>query len=80
MMCVGAALAGLTDLTFSIPGYAWAFVSRPTARAARCERRFRDPGEPARLQVCAVSTATYLLFIDKLGRESGLNDLGCQGF
>ncbi len=27
-------------------------------------------------QVCALSTAMYLLFIDKLGRESGLNDFG----
>ena len=26
--------------------------------------------------MCAVSTALYLLFIDKLGRESGLNDFG----
>ena len=26
MMCVGAALAGLTDLTYSLPGYFWAMV------------------------------------------------------
>jgi hypothetical protein len=26
MMCIGAALAGLTDLTFSFPGYFWAMV------------------------------------------------------
>lgn len=51
LMSVGAAIAGLTDLTFSLPGYFWVIT-------------------------CAVSTALYLLFISKLGKESGLNDLG----
>jgi hypothetical protein len=50
-MSLGAAIAGLTDVQFSIPGYFW-------------------------VMTCAVSTALYLLFIDKLGRESGLNDFG----
>ena len=51
VMTGGAAIAGFTDLTFSLPGYCWVLT-------------------------CAVSTALYLLFISKLGRESGLNDLG----
>jgi solute carrier family 35 protein len=51
VMTLGAAIAGLTDLTFSLPGYCWVIT-------------------------CAVSTALYLLFISKLGKESGLNDLG----
>jgi solute carrier family 35 protein len=51
VMSLGAAIAGLTDLTFSLPGYFWVIT-------------------------CAVSTALYLLFISKLGKESGLNDLG----
>jgi len=51
VMSLGAAVAGFTDLTFSLPGYCWVLT-------------------------CAVSTALYLLFIDKLGRESGLPDLG----
>jgi hypothetical protein len=50
-MSLGAAIAGLTDVQFSLPGYFW-------------------------VMTCAVSTALYLLFIDKLGRESGLNDFG----
>jgi hypothetical protein len=50
-MTIGAAIAGLTDLQFSLPGYFW-------------------------VTLCAISTAVYLLFIDKLGRESGLNDFG----
>ncbi len=37
---------GLTDITFSLPGYCWVIT-------------------------CAVSTALYLLFISKLGAESG---------
>uniref|UniRef100_A0A7S0EDN4 Sugar phosphate transporter domain-containing protein n=1 Tax=Hanusia phi TaxID=3032 RepID=A0A7S0EDN4_9CRYP len=51
VMSAGAAIAGLTDLTFSLPGYFWVLT-------------------------CAVSTALYLLFISKLGKESGLNDFG----
>ncbi len=51
VMTLGAAIAGLTDLQFSLVGYFWVII-------------------------CAVSTAFYLLFIDKLGRESGLNDFG----
>eukprot|EP00288_Rhodomonas_lens_P011774 CAMPEP_0177750650 /NCGR_PEP_ID=MMETSP0484_2-20121128/33131_1 /TAXON_ID=354590 /ORGANISM="Rhodomonas lens, Strain RHODO" /LENGTH=241 /DNA_ID=CAMNT_0019265711 /DNA_START=110 /DNA_END=831 /DNA_ORIENTATION=- len=50
-MCIGAAIAGITDLAFSLPGYCWVIT-------------------------CAVSTAIYLLFIDKLGKESGLNTFG----
>ncbi|EKX49335.1 hypothetical protein GUITHDRAFT_136021 [Guillardia theta CCMP2712] len=51
VMSAGAAIAGLTDLTFSLPGYFWVLT-------------------------CAISTALYLLFISKLGKESGLNDFG----
>lgn len=51
VMSLGAAIAGLTDVQFSLPGYFW-------------------------VMTCAVATALYLLFIDKLGRESGLNDFG----
>eukprot|EP00292_Cryptomonas_paramecium_P009095 CAMPEP_0113695706 /NCGR_PEP_ID=MMETSP0038_2-20120614/21061_1 /TAXON_ID=2898 /ORGANISM="Cryptomonas paramecium" /LENGTH=257 /DNA_ID=CAMNT_0000618303 /DNA_START=246 /DNA_END=1015 /DNA_ORIENTATION=+ /assembly_acc=CAM_ASM_000170 len=51
VMTIGAAIAGLTDITFNFVGYFWVLI-------------------------CAFSTALYLLFIDKLGRESGLNDFG----
>eukprot|EP00286_Rhodomonas_abbreviata_P029262 CAMPEP_0181299760 /NCGR_PEP_ID=MMETSP1101-20121128/6523_1 /TAXON_ID=46948 /ORGANISM="Rhodomonas abbreviata, Strain Caron Lab Isolate" /LENGTH=255 /DNA_ID=CAMNT_0023404941 /DNA_START=314 /DNA_END=1077 /DNA_ORIENTATION=- len=50
VMCIGAAIAGVTDITYSLPGYCWVIT-------------------------CAISTAVYLLFIEKLGKESGLSDL-----